>query len=73
MSLTEKVDFMINPDKAEKRKLDMEKAHQSARDATNCQLLKNLLQDFFSGSLMLFQTWPISGKVHHIQGNLQEY
>ena len=39
VSLTDKVDFMLNPAKSERRKQDMERAYQSARDATNIHSL----------------------------------
>ena len=35
-SLTEKLDFMLNPDNAAKREQDMERARQSARDDWDC-------------------------------------
>ena len=43
VSLTDKVDFMLNPAKSEKRKQDMERAYQSARDATNIHSLNLIL------------------------------
>ena len=74
VSLTDKVDFMLNPAKSEKRKQDMERAYQSARDATNSFIKSNT---FCSTYLLKYEYNETRLKYNdngtYIQGHLQEY